>query len=671
MKTKTKTLLITAMFCSATFLIADSQTSTYTPGKKMTGYSMVGNPIDPFGVVAAGTLITSTNSPSDTADIEILEYDRFGRVGWSARINGGTNEYCYSVNSYDFGGTNNGYILSGASVEGGILRPHVWIVDRSGALLNHRYYSSGTLAGNALHAFQTQDGNFFVTGFYYAGTQNGSSKQGIALKINQSLNVVWRKFINTTATASNDWDMCDFGIETSSGYFITGSRNQSASNGGAKSIMAIWLNKTTGAIAFDRSFRTTGSLANETGASAAYDATANKLYVLSNNSVTRGFFVTVFNGTTLPATNRRYGYIDPSFIDAYGYSIKIDNSTTNVLTVAGLKAGVNVTDALGNTVTSKVPFIADLNLTTGAVNFDRYNEIPGAGLNGFGTPFMKLGSSTSMPDIFTPEMLISRRNTENYYLGYRREYNSDIRLELIRSSGALEEPPCSYSDVLLILQSNNITTQTTATIANGTLTVPVILDILSVRFPKSQINCFEAPCVNEVANAGPDGGCIGQQIGTPAIAGATYVWTSTPAGLTLTSSTVAQPFVSTVASSTQTYTLTLTMTNRCGEVSTDQLFFTGFGCRTANPNAGLQDGSSAVSVFPNPGNGTFTFSYQAEETDAVQVQILDMSGRTVAVRSLTASGQQLTFDELSDGIYIYQLTVNSKMVKQDRLIINR
>jgi hypothetical protein len=668
MKTIMKTLITSALMCISTYASADSQTSTYTTGKKMTGYSMVGNPIDPFGVVAAGTLITSTNAPSDTADIEILEYDRFGGVGWSARINGGTNEYCYSVNSYDFGGTNNGYILSGASVEGGILRPHVWIVDRAGTLLNHRYYTSGTLAGNALHAFQTQDGNFFVTGFYYAGTQNSSSKQGIALKINPSLNVVWRKFINTTATASNDWDMCDFGIETSAGYFITGSRNQSASLGGAKSIMAIWLNKTTGAIAFDRSFRTTGSLANETGASAAYDATANKLYVLSNNSSTHGFMVTVFNGTTLPATNRRYGYIDPSFIDAYGYSIKIDNSTTNVLTVAGLKAGVNVTDALGNTVTSKVPFIADLNLTTGAVNFDRYNEIPGAGLGGFGTPFMTLGSATSMPDIFTPEMLISRRNTENYYFGYRREYNSDIRLELIRSSGALEEPPCSYSDVLLILESNNITTQTTATIANSTLTVPSILDIFSVRFPKSQINCFEAPCVNEVANAGPDQVCFGSSVGTPALPGATYVWTSVPTtGITFSSTTVAQPVIT---SATGSHTLTVTMTNRCKEVSTDVMIITNIGCRLAG-TANNSEEQQQANVFPNPGNGTFTFSYQAEETDAVQVQILDMSGRSVASRSLTASGQQLTFDELADGIYIYQLTVNNKVVKQDRLIINR
>lgn len=661
------------MLCSATYLSADSQTSVYTPGKKMLGYSMVGNPIDPFGVVAGGTLVTSTNPASDTADIEVLEYDRFGKVGWSVRINGGTNEYCYNVNSYDFGGSNNGYIISGASVEGGILRPHVWIIDRFGNLLNHRYYTSGTLAGNALHAFQTQDGNFFVTGFYYAGTLNSSSKQGIAIKINQSLNVVWRKFINTTSTASNDWDMCDFGIETSLGYFITGTRNQSNSTGGVKSVLAIWLNKTTGAISFNRSYKTSTSTANEVGASAAYDATANKLFVLSNNSSSRGFVVTEFTLTSTtvstPATNRRYGYIDPSAIDAYGYSIKIDNSNINVLTVAGMKAGVNVTDALGNTVLSKVPFIADLNLTNGAVNFDRYNEIPCGGLNGFGTPFMTLGNSTSMPDIFTPEMLISRRNSENYYFGYRREYNSDIRLELIRSSGSSEEPPCSYLDVLLTLESNNITTQTAATVANGTLTVPAILEIESFPFPKSQINCFEAPCVNEVANAGPDGGCIGDPIGTPAIAGATYVWTSSPTGLTLSSTTVAQPFT-TGGSGFVTYTVTLTMTNRCGETTTDVLFFTPFGCRKAG-TANNSEEQQQANVFPNPGNGTFTFNYQAEETDAVQVQILDMSGRSVASRSLTASGQQLTFDELADGIYIYQLTVNNKVVKQDRLIINR
>ncbi|MCU0433950.1 MAG: T9SS type A sorting domain-containing protein [Bacteroidia bacterium] len=637
----------------------------------MLGYSLTGNPIDPFGVIAAGTLVTSTNTPSDTADIEILEYDRVGKVAWSARINGGTNEYCYNVNSFDFGGTNSGYILSGASLQGGIIRPHVWLVDRFGNLLAESPFVSSNLAGNALHAFQTQDGNIIVSGFYYAGTQSGSSKQGIVLKLNQSLNVVWRKFINTSATQSNDWDMCEFGIETSSGYFITGSRNQSASTGGTKSVMAIWLNKTTGAIAFDRSFKTTSSSALETGASAAYDAAVNKLYVLSNNSSTHGFMVTVFNGTTLPATNRRYSYLDLSFIDAYGYSIKIDNSTTNVLTVAGLKAGVNVIDAQGNTVMSKIPFIAELNLTTGAVNFDRCNEVPGGGLNNFGTPFMSLGNSSTMPEIFTPELLISRRNNEHHYLGYRREYNSDIRLELIKSSGATEEPPCTYLDVMLTLQSNNITSQTAATAVNGTLTIPARMEVVSELFPKSQINCFEAPCGEEVANAGPDGGCVTSAIGTPAIPGATYAWSVSPAGLTLSSGTIAQPIVISVASSTQQYTITLTMTNRCGEVSTDQLLFTGFNCRLANPGAGQQEANSSANVFPNPGNGTFTFSYQAEETDVVQVQILDMSGRQVAVRSLTASGQQLSFDELADGIYIYQLTINNKMVKQDRLIINR
>lgn len=659
MKNALKVMLIAGMVSWAGVVKADTQKSVYTNGKNMFGYSIVNDPVN-LNMVAAGTLSTPGNPATDTADIEVVIFDRFGDVRSTTRINGGKNEYCYNINYYDLGLGGQGFILSGASLEGTIIRPHIWLIDRSGNLLNHKVYTSGTDAGAALHAFTTQDGKFLVSGFINRGVAAASSKQGMVLKLNANLTISWQKFLNTTVTPSNDWDMCEFGIETNSGYFITGSRNASGTPAVTKSVLALWLNKATGALVADRSFRSSQTTFAEVGASACYEATTDQLFLLSNNSAVQSFVITKFTGTT-QNSSWKYGQL-ANTTHAYGYSIKFYNATSSELLVTGMVAGVNITDAQSNVVNSKVPFIASISRSIGLVNFDYYLEIPNVNFSNYGAPLLTLGTTTGMPTIFTPEMLYTSSIGTNYFLGYRREYNANYRLELIGRENNGTEPTCSYYPVDLYDIANPTSTQTAITISNGNLTLPAVPELIAVAFPKPRINCFEAPCVNVVANAGADNCCFaGYIVGTPSLAGATYSW-AISAGGGLSSTTIAQPTV------TAPGTFTLTMTNRCGEVSTDVVVVTGACCRLGATETNTA-AANAITVYPNPGNGEFTFTFTAEETDVVQLRVLDLSGREVANRTLSSTSAAVSLTELTDGIYIYQLSINGAVQKQDRLII--
>jgi Secretion system C-terminal sorting domain len=666
MKNATKLFLATALICSTGLLKADTQTSTYINGKNLFGFSVTESVRSLFQLnrIVAGTVFTPGNPPTDTADIQVIEYDRFGSMRSSFKINNGTNEYCYNITNYSFS-SGAGYIISGASLEAGILRPHVWLIDQNGVILAHKVFNRSTASGAAMHATPTSDGNFLVSGFVDFGA---SGKQGLVMKLNTSLGIVWHKLINSpTPNVSSDWDICEFGCEVDNAYFITGTSNNNNANNLGHVVLALWLNKTTGAIVTNKSFAVSGGV-NEFGTSAFYSSSDSKLYVLSNSFTKSGFSVTTFTGTTpstVTSTSKKYEQIFSPFNYPLGYSIKINTVSPNELLVAGMLSSEE-------TATPNLrPFLVKIDRPLGFVIGDDYYEMPNSGFHNFGAPLLKYTQRT-IKSFFAPQMLYAKGGLVNdpdaAIFGYRKENSAIHRLEMITQiAGTTYETGCEQAPTDIFDAANTLTFGYSVTLLTNALTI-TSPSSTSTQTITSQINCFEAPCVNEVANAGPDQVCFGSAIGTPALPGATYVWTSVPTtGITFSSTTVAQPVITSVTGS---HTLTVTMTNRCKEVSTDVMTITNSGCRLAG-TANNSEEQQQANVFPNPGNGTFTFNYQAEETDAVQVQILDMSGRSVASRSLTASGQQLTFDELADGIYIYQLTVNNKVVKQDRLIINR
>lgn len=146
----------------------------------------------------------------------------------------------------------------------------------------------------------------------------------------------------------------------------------------------------------------------------------------------------------------------------------------------------------------------------------------------------------------------------------------------------------------------------------------------------SPVTVFNFPSIAS-ADAGPNQSLCGPTtstiIGTVALAGATYSWVAS--GGSITCATCAQPTVTVTA----TTSYTMTMTDKCGSVTTDvvTVFYDPF-CphRLAGPEV---SGDQTLVVYPNPNNGQFTITTAEGVKD---VLVYDMNGRLVFSQMQTA-----------------------------------
>ena len=76
-----------------------------------------------------------------------------------------------------------------------------------------------------------------------------------------------------------------------------------------------------------------------------------------------------------------------------------------------------------------------------------------------------------------------------------------------------------------------------------------------------------------------------------------------------------------------------------------------------------------VKLYPNPNNGNMTLEYNLNGTGLFT--IYDVSGRLIKQQLLTSENTTATINaaELDAGVYLYEIKVNDKKVKIDKLII--
>jgi len=80
--------------------------------------------------------------------------------------------------------------------------------------------------------------------------------------------------------------------------------------------------------------------------------------------------------------------------------------------------------------------------------------------------------------------------------------------------------------------------------------------------------------------------------------------------------------------------------------------------------------NSNFNLFPNPNNGNFTFQYSLKQNDKGYIQIYDVAGKLIESTILDPKISQATINtNLSKGIYLYQVVVNEKIVKNDKILI--
>ncbi len=80
--------------------------------------------------------------------------------------------------------------------------------------------------------------------------------------------------------------------------------------------------------------------------------------------------------------------------------------------------------------------------------------------------------------------------------------------------------------------------------------------------------------------------------------------------------------------------------------------------------------NTIVKVYPNPNNGNMECEYNVKSTDTGTIKIYDLTGKLMEEYKLNSNNNTLTLTtNLSNGIYLYQIIVNDKIVKSDKLVI--
>ncbi len=199
-----------------------------------------------------------------------------------------------------------------------------------------------------------------------------------------------------------------------------------------------------------------------------------------------------------------------------------------------------------------------------------------------------------------------------------------------------------------------VITNYTVTISNATCTtsVPFVLNITG----------------HPAANAGSDvSACpnTSYYIGVTGTTGFTYSWA--PVNGYLTAYNVARPAFSTTTTAVLPITYTLTQTDPCGNVTTDQVTITSGHCRMANPNGTTQ----TTDVFPNPSVGIFNINLTVlEEESDVEFVVTDLTGRVVQQSTVTTAGGPVALDLSGEAKGVYMLSVTRNGVtEQHKLII--
>jgi hypothetical protein len=73
---------------------------------------------------------------------------------------------------------------------------------------------------------------------------------------------------------------------------------------------------------------------------------------------------------------------------------------------------------------------------------------------------------------------------------------------------------------------------------------------------------------------------------------------------------------------------------------------------------------SNLNVQPNPSNGIFTLTFPTD-VNQLNLQLLDLNGKTLSSQQLNGSEFELNYANLSEGIYLLQISSISetKMVR--------
>lgn len=94
------------------------------------------------------------------------------------------------------------------------------------------------------------------------------------------------------------------------------------------------------------------------------------------------------------------------------------------------------------------------------------------------------------------------------------------------------------------------------------------------------------------------------------------------------------------------------------------------GCDTTLGVHEISNAGPLFDLYPNPNNGNMVLKYSLKSSDKAEMRIYDITGKLINKLLLNTSTNQMIINEdLLNGIYFYQIIVNDKIVKSDKLVI--
>ena len=236
--------------------------------------------------------------------------------------------------SIDVGGTKNVFIAKIDAATGAFIdAKHYDIVSpnfNSRGL--HISYVENDVDGDAI-----VDPGFIVGGFFSNSYALNTSAMniGYVMRTDDSLSLNWTIEIDSSST-NQDFDAVNHITETFNGYFLTGSVNDVTT-----SQLGVLAQKIDfqGNLLWDKSYVFGNS--QDVSVDAYFDPVTEKIYMLSNYSVSHLFGVTVFNNLTgvIDTTQTWYGAANE--VNKYGFSIMPSLTSTNNLIITGYDRNEN------------------------------------------------------------------------------------------------------------------------------------------------------------------------------------------------------------------------------------------------------------------------------------------------------------------------------------------
>lgn len=253
------------------------------------------------------------------------------------------NARFFDIEPYQINGLPFEVAITGSIDVNGVKNVFIAKVDAgSGMLVNARHYAipNPSFHSRGLHityVFNDADGDGFNDeGFVVGGINSDSyalsknaANAGFVLRVYGTLGVFW--VVHTNSPSGNDdLDAVNHVTETSDGYFLTGSSNDSAS--GQLTVLAQKIDFQGNPVWNKSHFY---GNAQDISVDAYYEAATDKIYMLSNYSVSHLFGVTVLDNITGNINNAQSWVATSNELDRYGFTILESLQNSNNLVITG------------------------------------------------------------------------------------------------------------------------------------------------------------------------------------------------------------------------------------------------------------------------------------------------------------------------------------------------